>query len=52
MNVDRNIKLPDLNLSAVSLSKIDIGLELVFPKKVRFWNSVVLKFGVALEFSL
>ena len=52
MNVDRNIKVPDLILSTVLLSKTDIGLKLFFANKAQFLNFVTLKMGVALHFSL
>ena len=52
MNVDRNIKVPDLSLSTLSLSKIDIGLKLFFAKKSQFLTFVTLITGVALHFSL
>ena len=52
MNVDRNIKLPDLILSTPLLSKLilktDIGLKLCFRKKCK----MTLKMWVALELSL
>ena len=32
MNVDRNIKVPDLSLSILLLSKTDIGLKRFFAK--------------------
>ena len=34
MNVDRNIKVPDLILSTLLLSKTDIGLKLFFFRKI------------------
>ena len=37
MNVDRNIKIPDLILSIILLSKTDIGLKRVFAKKAYFF---------------
>ena len=52
MNVDRNIKVPDLILSTLLLSKTDIGLKRFFAKKAQFLNFVTLKMGVALNFSL
>ena len=52
MKVDRNMKLPDLILSTILLSKIDGCLKSFFRKKAQFRNSVTLKMRVALEFSL
>ena len=52
MKVDRYITLPDLILSTFLRSKTDVGLKRFFAKYVPFWNSVTLKMGVALEFSL
>ena len=54
MNVDRNIKVPDLILSTLLLSKTDIDLKRVFffAKKAQFLNFVTFKMGVALHFSL
>ena len=52
MNVDRNIKVPDLILSTLLLSKNDIGLKRFFAKYAQFLNFVTLKIGVALRFSL
>ena len=52
MNVDRNIKVPDLILSTLFLSKTDIGLKRSFRKLAHFSNFLTLKMGVALHFSL
>ena len=52
MNVDRNIKVPDLLLSTILLSKTDIGLKRFFAKYAQFLNFVTLKMGVALHLSL
>ena len=52
MNVDRNIKVPDLILSTLLLSKTDIGLKRFFAKYAHFLNFVTLKMGVAFHFSL
>ena len=52
MNVDNNIKVPDLILSSLLLSKTIIGLKYFFAKKAQFLNFVTLKMGVALHFSL
>ena len=52
MDVDRNIKVPDLIWSTLLLSKTDIGLKRLFAKKAQFMNFVTLKVGVALHFSL
>ena len=52
MDVDRNIKVPDLILSTPLLSKTDIGLKRFFAKQAQFLNIVTLKMGVALHFSL
>ena len=53
MNVDRNIKVPDLILSYLLLSKSDIGLERFFRKLGTIcFNFVTSKIGVALHFSL
>ena len=52
MDVDRNIKVPDLILSTLLLSKTDIGLKRFFAKWAQFLNFVTLKMGVALHFSL
>ena len=52
MNVDRNIKVPDLILSTLLFSKNDIGLKSFFAKWAHFFNFVSLKKGVALHFSL
>ena len=53
MNVDRNIKVPDLILSTLLLSKTDIGLKLFFRKiGTLFFIFVTLKLGDALLFSL
>ena len=52
MNVDRKIKVPDLILSTLLLSKIDIGLKRFFAKKAQFLNFVTLKMGVDSHFSL
>ena len=48
MNVDRNIKVPDLLLCTILLSKTDIGLKRFFAKYAQFLNVVTLKMGVAL----
>ena len=48
MDVDRNIKVPDLILSTLLLSKTDIG----FSQNTHFFNFVTLKMGIALHFSL
>ena len=52
MDVDRSIKVPDLILSTLLLSKTDIGLKRFFAKGAQFLNFVTLKMGVALHFSL
>ena len=52
MNVGRNIKVPDLILSTLLLSKTDIGLKRFFATLAHFLNFVTLKMGVALHFSL
>ena len=52
MNVDRNIKVPDLLLSTILLSKTNIGLKRLFRKIDQFLNFLTLKMGVALHFSL
>ena len=52
MDVDRNIKVPDLILSTLLLSKTDVGLKRFFAKKAQFLNFVTLKMEVALHFSL
>ena len=52
MDVERNIKVPDLILSILLLSKTDIGLKSFFAKYAQFFNFVTLKMGVALHFSL
>ena len=52
MNVDRNIKVPDLILSTLLLSETDIGLKRFFAKKAQILNFVTLKIGVALHISL
>ena len=52
MNVDRNIKVPELILSTLLLSKTDIALKRFFAKKSQFFNFVTLMMGVALRFSL
>ena len=52
MNVDRNIKVPDVILSTLLLSETDIGLKRFFAKQAQFLNFVTLKMGVALHFSL
>ena len=52
MNVNRNIKVPDLILSILLLSKTDIGLKRFFAKWVHFFNFVTSKIGVTLHFSL
>ena len=52
MTVDKNMKLPDLILSTILLSKTDVDLKFFLAKKAQSWNSVTLKVGVALEFSL
>ena len=52
MNVDRIIKVPDLLLSTILLSKPDIGLKRFFAKLTQFLNFVTLKMGVALHSSL
>ena len=49
MDVDRNIKVPDLILSTLLLSKTDIGLKRSFAKWAQFLNFVTLKMGVALH---
>ena len=51
MNVDRNIKVPDLILFTILLSKPDIVLKRFFAKKAQFFNFVTLKMGGALHFS-
>ena len=52
MDVDRNIKVPDLILSTLLLSKTVIGLKRFFRKKAQFLNFVTLKMEVALHSSL
>ena len=52
MIVDRNIKVPDMILSTLLLSKTDIGLKLFIRKMAQFSNFVTLQMGVALRFSL
>ena len=52
MNVDRNIKVPDLSLSTLLLSKTDIGLKRIFRKIFTILTFVTLIMGVALHFSL
>ena len=52
MNVDRNIKVPDLILSTLLLSKTDISLKRFFAKESQFLNFVNLIMGVALRLSL
>ena len=53
MDVDRNIKVPDLISSTLLLSKTDIGLKRFFRKiGTVFFNFLTLKKGVALHFSL
>ena len=49
MNVDRNIKVPDLILSTFLLSKTVISFKRVLAKKPQFCNFVTLKMGVALH---
>ena len=51
MNVDRNIKVPDLLLFTLLLSKTDIGLKRFFAKYAPFFNFETLRMGVALYFS-
>ena len=53
MNVDRNIKVHDLSLSILLLSKADIGLKRFFRKiGIIFELCDLKKIGVALHFSL
>ena len=52
MNADRNIKVPDLILSTLLLSKTRICLKRFFAKYAQFLNFVTLKMGVALLLSL
>ena len=52
MNVNRNIKGPDLILSTLLRSKTDIALKRFFRKKSQFLNFVTLIMGVALHFSM
>ena len=52
MNADRNIKVPDLILCTLLLSKTDIGLKRFSQNRHNFFNFVTLKMGVALLFSL
>ena len=53
MNVDRNIKVPDLILSTLLLSKTNIDLKRFFSENGHiFFKFVTLKMGVALHFSL
>ena len=52
MNADRNIKVSDLILSTLLLSKTDISLKRFFAKKAQFFIFVTLKMGVALHLSL
>ena len=49
MNVDRNVRLPDLIFVYPFAFKKDIGLKLFFAKRVSFWNYLTLRMGVALE---
>ena len=50
MNADINIKVPDLVLSTLLLSKTDIRFKCVFAKYAQILNFVTLKMGVALHF--
>ena len=52
MNVDRNIKVPDLILSTILLSKPNIDLKRFFRKIGTIFELVTLKMGGALHFSL
>ena len=53
MNVqDRNIKVPELILSTLLLSKTDIALKRFSQNSHNFFNFVTLIMGVALRFSL
>ena len=53
MNVDRNIKVPDLILSTLLLSKNRYWFKTFFSqKKSQFLNFVTSIMGVALHFSL
>ena len=50
MNVDRNIKVPDLILSTVLLSKTDIGLKRFFRKIGTIFELCDFKNGGRLTF--
>ena len=50
MDVDRNIKVPDLILSTLLLSKTDIGLKSFFAKKAQFFELCDFKNGGCLTF--
>ena len=52
MVVDRNIKVSDLILSTLLLSKLEIGLKCFFTKSTQFLHFVTLKMGAALHVSL
>ena len=47
MDIDRNIKVPDLILSTLLLSKTDIGLKRFIAKKAQVFNFVTLKMGLS-----
>ena len=50
MNVDRNIKVPDLSLSTLLLSKTDIGLKRFFRKIVTIFDLCDFNNGGCLTF--
>ena len=50
MDVDRNIKVPDLFLSTLLLSKTDVGLKRFFPKIGTIFELCDFKNGGCLTF--